>query len=107
MSEDQGDTRTTDAYTAPPADRAVRASDRPEKPTLYANNVGLHTSIWDFALDFGLIVAANDDELVIENLATVILAPAHAKMVARLLTRHVAQYEADFGVLPLPPGGRG
>lgn len=90
-------------YGLPPADRQVRSVNHPEKPTLYANNVSLRSSIWDFSLDFGMITEANDDELIVHNLATVILSPAHAKTVSQLLTRHVAMYEAQFGVLPQPP----
>lgn len=90
-------------YALPPADRLMRQIDHPEKPTLYANNVGLRSSIWDFTLDFGMITEANDNEIVVQNLATMVLSPAHAKTVAKLLSRHVEQYEAEFGVLPEPP----
>lgn len=86
----------------PPADRPIRNIGLSESPVIYANNVALKASIWDFSLDFGRVIKANNDELVIQELTTVILSPAHAKAVAELLTENVRQYEAQFGVLPKP-----
>lgn len=71
-------------------------------PTVYANRVTLMTSLYDFTMDFGMMVDVDEDGITVQPLLRLILAPAMAKDIAETLSEHVKKYEADFGPLPKP-----
>ena len=54
-------------------------------PTFYANNVSFRTSFWDFTMDFGLLMEATEERMLIRNVATVILSPQHTALFAQVL----------------------
>ncbi|MEA2512338.1 MAG: hypothetical protein QOJ59_1825 [Thermomicrobiales bacterium] len=68
-------------------------------PVFYANNVGFRISVWDFALDFGMMIDANDERILVRDAATVIMSPQHAKVFSEVLARNVKNYEEQFGEL--------
>ncbi len=70
---------------------------------VYANNASFRTSIWDIAVDFGTIEAADEQTIVVRNAVRVIMSPQHARVLAELLTKNVADYERQFGPIPQPP----
>ncbi len=75
-----------------------------EAPTFYANNVSFRTLFWDFALDFGQVVDISEEAgLIIRDVATVVMAPQHARVFAEVLLRNVRAYEEQFGPIPRPP----
>ncbi len=94
-----------DPYASPEEPRRPKITKiTPEGlPTFYANNVAFRTLFWDFTLDFGQVVEASDEGLVIRDVATVVLAPQHARVFAEVLLRNIAQYEEQFGPIPRPP----
>ena len=87
--------------------RKVERITPDELPTVYANNVGLRTALFDFTMDFGLIVEADEERLVIKDVVTLIMSPQHAKAFAEVLTQHVEGYEEKFGPLPRIPRPEG
>ena len=74
------------------------------RPLFYANNVSIEWSIWDFALDFGIVVEADDERILFRDAARVIMSPQHALVFAEVIARNVEKYEAQFGPIPRHPG---
>ena len=66
---------------------------------IYANNVAIRASNWDFLLDFGKIVAVSDKGVTAENEVGVFLSPQQAKAVLGALTTSVSEYEKRFGTI--------
>jgi Protein of unknown function (DUF3467) len=81
----------------------VRRHHADDVPELYANNVSFSTSVWDFTLDFGMLLGIDDEgTLNIQDLARVIMSPQQAKAFSQVLAENVAQYEGQFGSIPVP-----
>jgi hypothetical protein len=78
---------------------------RPEGvPTFYANNANFKTSLWDLTIDFGVIVGqSSTGGPKIQDVATVIMSPQHAKIFVEVLARNIQGYEEQFGEIPRPP----
>jgi len=89
--------------STPTPDQKVEKITPEGLPHFYVNNVGLRMSIWDFVLDFGIILEADVDKLTFRDVATIVMSPQHAKAFAKVLTRHIKGYEDQFGRIPLPP----
>ncbi|WP_447963978.1 DUF3467 domain-containing protein [Nitrospira sp. Ecomares 2.1] len=74
-----------------------------EAPTYYSNSVEIATSLWDIRIRFGELKEASREHLIVKNLATVYLSPAHAKAVSVLLAEKIKDYELTFGAIPTAP----
>jgi hypothetical protein len=68
---------------------------------LYANNVQIEFTPWDFQLTFGDMLRDNT-KMRIEQSACVLMSPQHAKALSQLLARHVREYEQRIGDIKLP-----
>ena len=96
----------TDAVERRPPGRqreVQRVSPPGGTSALYANSVMFRTSFWDIAMDFGMIVEADEEKLVIHDLATVTMSPQHAKVFSEVLAKNIKLYEEQFGPIPSPP----
>ncbi len=69
-------------------------------PIVYANNLNLAVSQWDFRLTFGRVVGVSDDGPEIAQEIIVYMSPQHTKAVSEMLARNVKAYEEQFGSLP-------
>ena len=76
-------------------------ADDDRVPTFYASGVQIVSSPWDFSLRFSL--REGDSPKDVRPVATVILSPQHAYVVARLLLKNVDAYEQQIGKITLPP----
>lgn len=74
--------------------------DDERTPTYYASGVEMAVSPWDFTLKFSLREGVTPKD--VRPVATVILSPQHAYIVARLLTKNVEAYEQQIGKIDLP-----
>lgn len=72
-------------------------------PVFYANNVSFRTTFWDFTMDFGQVVEMSEERVIAQDVATVIMAPQHARVFAEVLMTHIQAYEQQFGPIPRPP----
>ena len=102
MTEDA----TNELVADVPAERVIERITPEGLPITYANNVLLHSSIWDFTMDFGLILEATPSKLKFQDTAKVIMSPQHMAVFAEILADHVRQYEEKFGRIPRPPKDR-
>lgn len=92
--------------TAPQAaedDRTVERITPEGRPTFYANIVALGSTIWDFTMDFGMILEASGNRLRFQDVARVVMSPQQALVFSKILSQHVSQYEERFGKIPRPP----
>ncbi len=70
----------------------------------YANSVNLMVSPWDIRLIFGELMDTGDKRGArIENRASVVMSPQHAKAFSIILARHLEKYEAEHGAITLKP----
>lgn len=69
---------------------------------IYANNMSVGFSSWDLGITFGEIVGEKDGQPVIEETVKVLMTREIAKVLAKILTNHIALYEAQFGEIKLP-----
>lgn len=69
---------------------------------LYANNMAIGFSSWDIGITFGEIIGEKDGQPVIEETVKVLMTREIAKVMAKILTNHVAAYEAQFGEIRIP-----
>ena len=76
-----------------PATTNVELKQSPEYRQIYANNVAIRATNWDLLLDFGKIVSASADKLVVESELGVYLSPQQAKALVESLSTVIAQYE--------------
>jgi hypothetical protein len=70
---------------------------------IYANNVALRATNWDFLLDFGKIISSSADKLVVESEVGVYLSPQQAKALLMSLGATIKEYEKVAGEIPGPP----
>ncbi len=71
-------------------------------PSYYANAVRVMVSMFDFTLMVGQVGYREDGNLEMREALRLNLSPQHAKALAILLTRRVADYEEEMGEIPLP-----
>ncbi len=69
---------------------------------VYANQVGIAISPWDFKFQFGLITEASESILKAQEQVCVYMSPQHAKAFLELAMRQVSLYEEKFGPIPQP-----
>lgn len=75
--------------------RVVKGID--STPVMYCNHVDLAASTWDLRIRLGQLEDVMDGQLIIQNLATVYMSPAHARAFANLLQEKLADYEKIWG----------
>ena len=81
--------------------RVIVRDDATPFPVVYTNSVQVATSIYDFALDIGVVENVSEDGTVtVRLMQRLMMAPAHAKILARVLTENIAIYEKVWGVIP-------
>ncbi len=68
---------------------------------IYSNIASLMMNRSEFFIDFGRLVPGRNDVKVHTR---VILSPAHARDLARVLTLNIEEYERKFGPIPGEPG---
>ncbi len=69
---------------------------------VYSNNADLTTGYYDMRIQFNDIVRADQDNLVVEEKASVIMSLEHARDLHAAIGRGLAEYEARFGGLRQP-----
>jgi len=80
-----------------------------EERDFYANFVQVTTSLYDVTLHFRVqtpVSIEQGQKPIVESkeVCSVRMSPQHAKSVAALLVKHIADYERDNGLdLPIPP----
>lgn len=67
---------------------------------VYANNVGLQMSPFDFKLVFGEVKNADEHEFRVRDKVVVYVSPQHVKSLIALLIRNIKRYESSYGKLP-------
>jgi hypothetical protein len=77
----------------------TRAADFTDR---YANSVEVRSSFSDFRFVFGE-VDVDEEKVIIEERAKIVMSPQHAKMFLKIFTSHLQKYEAKFGWIPEPP----
>lgn len=70
--------------------------------SIYANNVAVSISVWDLSLTFGESIGEEDGKPVIEETIKVLMSREMAKVMNRLLTHHIAEYEKKYGPINIP-----
>ena len=100
MAGEDGDSRDEQSAQG---SRKVERITSVDAPAIYANNVSLRTNLWDIRMEFGEVVEASEERLLIRDTVTVLMSPQHARIFAELLARHIRDYEAKFGPIPRPP----
>ena len=71
-----------------------------EVPRIYANNLNLTVTPFDFRLTFGEVLVADEEKLEILDKAVINMSPQHAKAVVAVLERNVRKYEKAYGTIP-------
>lgn len=79
------------ALTKPPKEVGAEAA-----PVLYTNHVAITGSSWDVRLRMSQIEKVEDGQVTARVMATVYLSPQHAKAVADLLNRKLAEFDRLF-----------
>lgn len=69
---------------------------------VYANQVGFSFSPYDVVLDFGL--SPGDPKGIRKPVVRVRMSPQHALVMAKLLVKNLAMYQAQIGPILLPEG---
>ena len=85
------------------ADRTTNVTRSANYSQLYANNVNVNVTNWDFLLDFGKVVNVSEKEVQIVIDLGVYLGPGQAKALAIALSQSVNAYEQQFGEVALEP----
>jgi hypothetical protein len=68
--------------------------------TYYSNSVQLETSQWDLRFRFRRFNEANNEEVVIDELAVVYLSLPQAKALLAVFSKQLAEYEKEYGTIP-------
>ena len=74
-------------------------------PDLYTDSVGFEANVYGFTIHFGQVVAPPpgfEGKMPSRLVARVHMSPQHAKIMAQLFSRHVAEYERQVGEISLP-----
>ncbi|MEW5920661.1 MAG: DUF3467 domain-containing protein [Bacillota bacterium] len=69
-------------------------------PVYYDNSVNVEASVYDVSITCGIRLS---DKKAYDPLSRIIMSPQHAKVLAKILTDTLEQYEKDLGELPMPP----
>jgi hypothetical protein len=73
--------------------------------SLYANDINVMMTPWDFRLRIGQLDAVNVDanEAIVTILADLRLSPPHLKKLAQVLNKQLEAYETHIGPIAMPP----
>jgi hypothetical protein len=80
-----------------------------EERDFYANTVQVATTLYDVTLHFRVqthvfVETEQQPQVEAKEVCSIRMSPQHAKSVAALLVRQIAEYEKDNGLdLPVPP----
>jgi hypothetical protein len=85
-------------------DKSQQATEKsPDFMAIYANNVHMGISLFDFSLIFGEVTdAEKDGKVVVNQKVRVILSKEMAKVLSALLAQNVAAYEEEYGTIVVP-----
>jgi hypothetical protein len=88
--------------------RTVTRAKSPAFVTIYANNVELNVSPWDFKFRLGHVSDITDELFSVEETAHVYMSPPHAKAFLKILSGALKKYEETFGkIIDVEiPGGK-
>lgn len=81
--------------------RSINQIERTPLPAIYANNISLSVTQWDFRFVYGRIVHSDDKNVDIENEIMVYMSPQHAKAMSNILVENLKKYEETFGTINL------
>lgn len=70
------------------------------RPVFYSNISALGSTVWDFTMDFGMILDTSKNRLRFQDVARVVMSPQQALVFSEVLSNHVRQYEEKFGRIP-------
>jgi hypothetical protein len=73
-----------------------------EAPRYYANNTEIGMTSFDISIKFAQIVAADDQNLTVNDQAIISMSLHHAKALARILVAYIKQFEQQHGPLFVP-----
>lgn len=76
-----------------------------EAPFIYTNSVQMKMSVYDLALELGIVAAADPQRTRVRPVARVVMSPQHAKALASILNAHIQAYERLFGPITDSPKG--
>jgi|ERR1700728_3160523 len=78
--------------------------------SIYANNLQLEATPWDFRFYFGEIERAEPDatgqrlvKIYVEDKVKIVMSPQHAKAMLKVLQQNVSSYESQIGPIPSQP----
>lgn len=92
------ETDTPQLESGDKSEREIDLRISPSHVTIYSNSAAIGMSFFDFRLAFGEThPESTPQKVVINNSATVIMTPEHAKRLANVLGKNVQQYEERFG----------
>lgn len=100
MSEGSEKTITQDPIDNKREFRRILPDNR---PMFYSNISAIGSSIFDFTIDFGVIVDVSDKEATFQDVARVVMSPQQALAFSEVLSKRVKQYEEQFGKIPRSP----
>lgn len=72
--------------------------------TYYANSVNIATNYYDIQLAFGnqSLDAGNSNKLICKEFCKIFMSPQHAKVLNKILTENIKNYEQKFGEIKVP-----
>lgn len=99
-------TRESGATVQAQVHRDIRRERAQQYVSLYANDIQLQASPWDMRFLFGEASLSDDEDglVVVKQLAEVRVSPPMAKKLSAILAAQIANYEANFGSIPLKEG---
>src|SRR4051794_12299428 len=74
-----------------------------DRPFFYSNIAAIGSTVWDFTVDFGMIIDTRNKRLLFQDVARVVMSPQQALVFSDILSQHVRQYEERFGKIPRAP----
>ncbi len=97
----EGQTQEKVETTRPKATTWVRPDNPPS--SIYANQVELQITNWDFRFRFGEVIDQQSDGASVAERARIIMSPQHTKAFLNVLSENVRKYEAAFGEIRVNP----
>jgi hypothetical protein len=79
--------------------RIERGEQEKDIPDFYINSAKILGSLYEFMFTFGL---KSDPDIDPEPIVKIRMSPQHAKVLAKILLKHVESYENDIGNIMLP-----
>lgn len=89
--------------SAPSQQPEIRITQTGDYREGYANSVQIRVSVWDFLLQFGVMLQTAPDLVQVTQFQGVYLSPQQAKALWNVLGQNIAHYESTFGEIKLDP----